>query len=208
MNWMRWLKVLLIKRADKLRKPYLLADTEHKLVKSGNQVFKNILIMGLIRGIYFCIDEKVEYFAFGTYGLIMYYAKQLDLANGKRFFDSTLTEFYYKLNYNLDTGSLTDSDDTARYDGGELQQVINFIGNQLIPSINNEQTNLLLKYGGEHNFLNFFYTNMEYLEAMDLLEGQEDYDDNPAQLAFRLNQFNSFLQYAFSQNRAYTIFIN
>jgi len=58
--------------------------------------------------VFFDLDDQEESIGFGTYALIMYYAKTINETEAKKFFDATLTEYEYRVNYAF-TGYLTDA---------------------------------------------------------------------------------------------------
>ncbi|MEN0055011.1 MAG: hypothetical protein AAGC65_15160 [Mucilaginibacter sp.] len=151
-------------------------------------------------------DEELT-FSFGTFSLIMYYAKQVDYANGKKMFDATQSEYYYRVNYDLPEGDLTDLDRQAHFVVADVQQVVSFIQNKLIPSLNTEPIGLLEKYGGRDNFYDLFYIDMDFLQAIGIGDN-EYYDDSPQDLIAYLNQYKDFLQYALSINQAYKVYVD
>jgi hypothetical protein len=162
--------------------------------------------MGNTRVKYFELDDNIQQFNFGTYALLMYYAKQIDVVNSKLFFDATLTEFEYRIYYNLSIGDISDDDSTAHFDTIDLQNAIAFIENQLIPTLNGESQDLLVKYGGIDNFYNLFYADTGFLENIEIgTEAEEFYDTDPIQIVMMLNSLVVLFQSALSENTAYEV---
>jgi hypothetical protein len=151
------------------------------------------------RKIYFNLDDRNWDFDFGTYVLIMFYAKNLDADKAKMLYDSTLSESDYNVNYNLLSENLLDSDGDAHFVVAEIQQTITFINNELIPALNSEPEDLLVKYGGRHSFYELFYNDTAYFEVT-CIDLEEFYDSDPKQIAHLLNLFKNLLQYSLDTN--------
>jgi hypothetical protein len=163
--------------------------------------------MAQARVIFFDIDNESLHWDFGTHALIMYYAKQLNPEKGKTMLNCTLSEFFYRVNYDLPTEDLTYNDDNSHFVKDNIRQVIAFIDTELIPALNSESQDLILNYGGEKAFFDSFYTDMEYLEAIDIYLHNEVYEADPQFLANIMNHLREFLQYALKANRAYSVYV-
>jgi len=147
-----------------------------------------------IRSILFVLGDNEMRYQLGEYALLMYYAKQLNEANAKKFLYATTTENYYRALNGLDTDGYSDDDDTAHYEPQDIIDVIKFIEDELIPALNAEPTNLLAKYGGMENFVKLYETEENFLDALGLNDN-EYYLDEPKQVAYALEVFkNKFLQ--------------
>lgn len=154
--------------------------------------------------IIFTLNSQEEIFDFGTYALIMYYSKQLNEASTKKFLEATLTEYEYRVGYDLEEGNYTNDNKESHFITSEIQQVISFLGDELIPSLNNETTNLVTQYRGVKNFINKYYNNPGYLSFLGVTK-DDFFEGSGEQLAYQLNYFKTFLEYAISINRPYSI---
>jgi hypothetical protein len=162
--------------------------------------------MGRTRGIYFEIDDQENVIDFGTYALMMYYAKQINANKAKQMFNATLSEWKYRVEYNLPTENLDGLEDfEAHFVPSELQEAISFIANEVIPALNNEPRGLIEKYGGPDNFFKLYYTSPDYLAALGL-NNNEFYDElYGVKVAFK--QLHDLFEYSLSINTPYEIFI-
>ncbi len=142
---------------------------------------------------------------FGSYALTMYYAKQLNPVLGKFFFDATISEYHYRVNYELPRGNYSDEDNHAHFVLNDLQEVILFLENQLLPSLNNENINLIVQYGGINNFIELFYTSPEYLNYIGIDEDEYFEGDGP-QLAFQLEDLKNLFQNSLLNGQPYDTF--
>ena len=149
-------------------------------------------------------DDLDMEISFGTYVLMLYYAGQLNYQKAKLLYHATLSEYRYRINYDLPLGNLTDDDDGCHFDVTEFQQVIAFIENELIPELNKENQDLIEKYGGEDGFYNKFNQNSGFIEASIY---DEYYDSDPWEVAAVLTAFKSLLSNAILTNRLYRCFI-
>jgi len=163
--------------------------------------------MAKTRVINFDLDDKYVYFDFGTYALMMYYAKQVDSANGKLLFDATSSEYWYRIDYELDTNGISNDDDTAHFEILELQQVVTFIDSSITKALSNEPQDLLVKYGGVKKFYDLFYSEVGFLGNISI-DMDEFYDDNPINICYKFSRLNDLIKYAISINQAYTVSIS
>ncbi|KOS04788.1 hypothetical protein AM493_01060 [Flavobacterium akiainvivens] len=147
-------------------------------------------------------DEEI-YFDFGTYGIMMFYAKQINSQKGKKLFDSLLSEYSYRVMYDLPLGNITYHNYLAHFVVSEIQEVINFLNDDVIISLNNENLNLLDQYGGVHSFIDMYYLDAGYLENLGLTS-DEHFNGS---ISFLIQQFEnliSFYEYALLSNETYT----
>jgi hypothetical protein len=148
----------------------------------------------MARSILFVLGNNEMRYDFGSYAILMYYAKQLNEANAKKFFYATTTEYYYRVLNDLDTEGYSDDDDTAHYEPQDIIDVINFIDKELIPTLNAEPSNLLAKYGGAESFVELYDAEENFLDALGL-DDNEYYTDEPKVIANALEFFKKeFLQ--------------
>src|ERR1700743_558186 len=141
--------------------------------------------MGNTRGIHFSVqhnhhNELDLTLDFGTDGLMLYYAKQLNYNKAKLFYESTLTEHQYRVKHNLYTSALTDSDFDCHFDINAIQQVIAFIEDNIIPQLNKEELDLLEKRGGKDGFYKIFEKDKEFI-GINIYDDEWYYSD-PLQL--------------------------
>lgn len=163
--------------------------------------------MARTRAIYFEIDDRDNFIDFGTYALMVYYAKQINAGKAKQLFDATLSEWKYRVEHNLSTENLDGLEDfEAHFVASELQTAISFIANDIIPALNIETKDLIEKYGGRDNFLKLYYINPDYLAALGL-NNNEFYDElYGVKVAFK--QLHDLFEYALSVNTPYEVFVH
>jgi hypothetical protein len=171
-------------------------------------IYLFIITMGRQRVKYFEIDDIQECIDFGTYALMMYYAKQLNSAKAKLLFDATLSEWGYRVNYDLPDGGLDGIDDLeAHFVPAKIQEAIAFIDEELVPALNEEPQDLFAKYGGgEDNFRTLYNTNPDYLIALGLTS-DEFYWDDPEFIAEFLGRLKEVFEYSFTVNRPYEVYV-
>lgn len=136
----------------------------------------------------------------------LYYAKQVNENKAKKLFDATLTEYRYRIRYNLALEGLTYKDYEAHFVPSDILDAIAFIDNELVNALNNENEDLLVKYGGNQGFLNKYYTNPGYLSALGV-EDDEFYYDSPSDIIHYSQLLKEFFQYALGLNTVYNIFV-
>ena len=142
---------------------------------------------------------------FGTYVLMFYYAKQISYEKAKLLYDTTLSEYQYRIDYDLPLGNLTYDDDGCHFDVGEFHRAIDFIENELIPELGNEKQDLLGKYGGKESFYDMFDKDSGFIEA-EIYD--EYYDSNPLNIAAVLDGLKNLLSNAILINKTYRVLIH
>jgi len=101
-------------------------------------------------------------------GILLYYAKELDFNKGKNFYHRLSNEYDYKSDKNITP--LIDTEDTQTFcyfDATEISNAIDFIENDLIPSLElipDQSMSLVKLYGGIEGFIEEFESNKEYIE--------------------------------------------
>ena len=160
--------------------------------------------MSKTRTINFATGNDLLTFDFGTYALIMYFAKDIDPTNAKKMFYATLDEFYYQLAINQSVENLSDNELAVHFNPQELHEVITFIDNAIIPALEKE-TDLISKYGGMKSFNNLFYQNQDYLIAINIYDG-EYYSTDVGQIINLVNGMKSFFQRALDSNEPYFVY--
>lgn len=158
------------------------------------------------RAIYFELDDRNQHFDFGTYALLMYYAKSVNSRLAKKFLDSTFSEYEYRIIYDLSVDTLDEESRTAHFIASEIQEIIEFLEQELIPSLENESRNLFEKYGSKENFYELFYSNVEFLDPLGIYH-DECYNDEPKGLIFLIKILIRFMQSALSLNIPYSVFV-
>jgi len=165
--------------------------------------------MGDTRAIHFDVyfDNPSEFdmtIDFGTYSLMVYYAKQLNYEKAKLLYDATLSEYYYRATYNKPLDDLTD-EYSSHFNSDEIQQVIDFIENDLIPELNNEKQDLIEKYGGREGFYDRFEKDEGFIRGF--IYEDEWYYSDPLQISSLLDAFKSLLSHVIFINQAYRVSI-
>ncbi|AKK71504.1 hypothetical protein [Chryseobacterium gallinarum] len=145
---------------------------------------------------------------FGTYSLMMYYSTQIDNQRNKKVFDATLSEWAYRVSYNISEGIYTSDNDIAHFVPADIQEAINFIDSQVIPTLENEFFNSILqKYGGQNNFENtVYYQSTEYLKILSI--GGEFYDDNKEVLKYYFIELRNLFQNALNLNMPFETWVD
>lgn len=162
--------------------------------------------MGNTRGFHFSIDEIDKVTDFGTYAIAMYYAKQINILKAKILFEATLSEWKYRVEHELSEDGLDGLEDfEAHFVPSEIEDVISFIENEIVPALSNETQNLLEKYGGRANFLELYYTNPDYLIALGL-DDNEFYGDNYGIKGFFI-ELKEVLSYSLIHNKPCEVII-
>ncbi|KQR67668.1 hypothetical protein [Pedobacter sp. Leaf176] len=126
----------------------------------------------MARAIIFDLNDKDLTIDFGTYALIIYYAKQVNESKAMKLFDATSTEYRFRIRYNLPKVGFTEDNYDAHFIRSEIMESITFIDNELIPNLNSETEDLLKKYGGNSGFLAQYYNSPGFLIALGLEEDE------------------------------------
>jgi hypothetical protein len=164
-------------------------------------------MMGRTRVKIFELNDQELTFDFGTYALLMYYAKQINPIKGKKLINATISEWSYRIENEIPLGNITSDNHEAHFVISEINEVISFIDFELVNSLNSESKNLITKYGGSSNFVNLYETNLDYLKVLAFSDC-EFFDGDPSQLILFLNELKQFFQYALSQNQAFRVYVN
>ncbi|RDI13178.1 hypothetical protein [Flavobacterium sp. AG291] len=154
----------------------------------------------------------------------MYYAKQIDPLKTKELFYATQSK-YYNWQYEhwnlpndqwlfLEKNPYNEEDDTAHFDPHTLKNIMLFLENEVIPSLENEvrfsleveNMDLIENYGGVLGFIKLFNTNPGYLEHIGIYEN-DIFEGSGPQMAFTLNRFKNFLEYCLSADQPYKVYI-
>lgn len=163
--------------------------------------------MGKTRVKIFELNDKELILDFGTYALLMYYAKQIDPIKGRKLINTTISEWSYRIENEIPLADITNDNYEVHFVISEINEVISFIESELINSLNSESTNLITKYGGNSNFVSLYETSPDYLKVLAFSES-EFFDGDPNQLIFLLNELKQFFQYTLSQNQAFRVYVN
>ncbi|WP_294230080.1 hypothetical protein [uncultured Chryseobacterium sp.] len=160
------------------------------------------------RKIYFELNDLFVEIDFGTYALMMYYATQIDNQKNKKVFDATLSEWVYRVSYDIPKGIYSSDNDTSHFIPIDIQESISFITNQIIPALQNESfDSILQKYGGQTNFENvIYYQSTEYLKILSL--GGEFYEDSKGVLKLYFMELRDLFQYAHNINTPFQTWID
>lgn len=163
--------------------------------------------MGRRRATYFLFEDMCLFIDFGSYALAMYYAKQLNREKGKKLFDATISEYWYRCYYDLPRDNYTSENDEAHFVITDLEEVIAFMDNELLPALNDESEDIINQYGGLDNFIELFYsnTNGTYLEEIGLYHHEYYESDGPA-LAFELEKIKDLFSHCLSLKEPYRVY--
>lgn len=158
------------------------------------------------RSIYFENNNEEEHISFGSFAICMYYATQLNASKAKKFFDATISEWKYRAEYELPVGSLSSDDTEAHFIVSEVQEVVTFLENDVIPALNAETQDVLVQYGGKSNFINLYYNDAAFLKFNGISE-DEFFDGDGETLADYMNRLKLILQYSLSVNQACNVYV-
>ena len=152
------------------------------------------------RTIYFELNDSEVKLSFGTYALMMYYGAQINPEQNKKLFDATLSEWVYRVVYDLPQEGYTSDNDISHFVVKDIQESICFIDRAIIPALQNEPLDSVLdKFGGKEFFEDkVFYESEEYLRALGV--GGEEYDDSKGVLQIYFIELRNILQEALDMN--------
>jgi len=82
-------------------------------------------------------DYSVNYIdiSFNTYLLFLVYAYKVNATKAKLFYAATRTGYRYRKEHNIPLGNLTFEDEWVYLPLNELQQVVDFITNEVLPDL-------------------------------------------------------------------------
>lgn len=166
--------------------------------------------MGSSRQIHFKLDNNNRTdINFGIYCIMMYYAAQVNPVRSKRLFNASLNEWEYRVEYELDKGDLTSNDWEAHYVYADLQDIVPFINNEVIPALSNEPYDEILtqKYSGVANFMDIYYQSEDYLTFFGLAE-TELFDGNKYSMRGEFKALKDFFQVVVQQNKLYEVWVD
>ncbi|AYL97714.1 hypothetical protein [Mucilaginibacter celer] len=136
------------------------------------------------------------------------YAKKIDATKTRKLLDATTSEYYYRLKRQLPVETLVYDDWEIHFDPTDLNEVIMFIENDLIPTLESDEIDLMEQYGGWDNFITLFKNDRDFLSsAMSICE-DENYFDYPPIIARYLGDFRDLIKYALSVNRLYEVYVD
>jgi len=122
-------------------------------------------------------------------------------------FNATCTEYQFRYNYGLSTNCIERWNDTVHFDSSEINEVVDFIDQQLIPPLNAETEDLEIKYGGLDKFIDVFYEQTNFLTRIGVHD-KEYFDFDPRSIIFDLNNFREVLLEAHSLNKAHRAYFD
>ncbi|HCN47964.1 MAG TPA: hypothetical protein DIT10_02495 [Chryseobacterium sp.] len=105
------------------------------------------------RTIYFELNDSEVKLSFGTYALMMYYGAQINPEQNKKLFDATLSEWVYRVVYDLPQEGYTSDNDISHFVVKDIQESICFIDRAIIPALQNEPLDSVLDRFGGKEFL-------------------------------------------------------
>ncbi|MFH6943591.1 hypothetical protein [Flavobacterium sp. FlaQc-50] len=158
------------------------------------------------RAIFFEYNDEEIHFDLGTFALCMYYAVQLDIVKAKKLFDATLSEWTYRVDYDLPEGNLTSDNQEAHFVVSEIQEAIAFIKDDLIPALNNEKQDLLNQYGGISNFINLHDSTTTFLRFYGIFENDFSESDGES-LAHYMGLLKTALQHSIYINQPNIVYV-
>ncbi len=103
----------------------------------------------MAREINYLIGSLDTYFRQDEMSVLFYYAKDIDFNLTKKLCYLLHNKANYMIHHNISIGSLNSFDEMpAHFNPTDMQAVIQFITNQLIPAMQNETVDMFIKYGG------------------------------------------------------------
>lgn len=166
--------------------------------------------MSRSRSIYFHrYDDILMNVELGTFTMALYHAAQLDSVKGEKLINTTIPEVLYRLGVDFegDAGGLSSEDFEAHFVPSEIQEVILFIENDLIPVFNNENKNLIDHYGGVSNFVDLWFNSQRYLLHYGIGEEEFFEEDNTRGLALWMGEYKKLLQASLDLNRPFEVWV-
>jgi hypothetical protein len=160
------------------------------------------------RAVYFSLNEKEFLYDFGTYALILYYSMQINRSTTEKLFDATQSEFYYRIHHQLPEDNYTDENESAHFVVTDIVDIVQYIENELIPTLANETEDLITKYGGEENFCKLF-NNDEYLPNRIGIDFGDDefYCGECFDLISDLRKLTDIFQYSLLLNQPLNVYV-
>lgn len=141
-------------------------------------------------------------------GILLYYAKELDFNKGKNFYHRLSNEFSYK-----DEKNITPNPDTedaqlyCYYDATEISNAIDFIENDLIPSLQqmpDQKAHLIDIYGGIDGFIEEFESNKEFIELF--FDYSQHYNNNIEYNIIILEEIKEIFQISLTNQEPYVMY--
>jgi len=97
----------------------------------------------------YIIGNTDTYFRRDELNVLFFYAKNINFNLGAKLYFLLEKEIVFRLNNHINIGNLNSFDDMpAHFDINHIQESIQFITNQIIPSLQNESLSMWNKYGG------------------------------------------------------------
>lgn len=141
-------------------------------------------------------------------GILLYYAKELDFNKGKNFYYRLLNEYSYKDDKNITPNPDTEDAQTfCYYDATEISNAIDFIENDLIPSLQqmpDQKAKLIDIYGGIDGFIDEFESNKEFIELF--FDYSQHYNNNIEYYIFILEEIKEIFQISLTNQEPYMIY--
>lgn len=153
-------------------------------------------------------DAPGFYTNFDNYGAILYYAYSVNKDLALELYKAMVSEYYYKLETGMPLEGLTDEDSNVYLPLNDLPQVVTFINNQVLPSLETLPLDLdLTTIWNIGNSLEAFLMNQgsffEYFNIDDI--EQDGYTVQYFIGSFK--QLNAFFQDVVDQNVIYMVSI-
>lgn len=153
-------------------------------------------------------DAPGFYTNFDNYGVILYYAYSVNKVLAFELYKAMVSEYYYKLETGMPLEGLTDEDSNVYLPLKDLPQVITFINDQVLPSLQPLPLELdLITTWNIGNSLDAFLMNQgsffEYFSIDDI-----DHDGYTVKYFIgTFKQLNAFFQEVVDQNVIYKVSI-
>ncbi|ABQ05096.1 hypothetical protein [Flavobacterium johnsoniae] len=101
------------------------------------------------------IENIDTYFRKDELSTLLFYIKDINYDLATKLYFLLEKEIAFRLENHLDIGNLDAFNDmSAHFDSGDIEESIQSIANQVIPSLQNERLNIWEKYGGFDNLKN------------------------------------------------------
>jgi hypothetical protein len=162
------------------------------------------------RSITFKLDKENRLeINFGIYCIMMYYAAQVNPIRAKKLMESSISEANFRFEYNLEDGGVTPDEDAAHYVYSDIQDIVPFINNEVIPALTAETYDEILddKYGGKENFFDSYYESENYLGFFGV-NPNELFDGNKYSIRGEFKSLRDFFQVVIQKNKVYEVWVN
>ncbi|WP_419867924.1 hypothetical protein [Chryseobacterium sp. CT-SW4] len=147
---------------------------------------------------------------FGSICVLVYYCSTINRPMSLKLMNALLTESTYRYENDIPSEAYTSDNPISHYGPENMQELIYFLTNQIIPNLSTQEIDLISQvYGGIENFINLYYDGPPFLGYFgignsELFEGFSGYTPN---LVICATSLCAFFQRVKERNMKYEIYI-